>query len=168
MLPFQNQPFHQERHPINFKARLPEKSVNMKSKPRPPEKNCENTTLNLCMLIQSGPGIYIQTWDTPRPTPAPEPAGRVSCPPPPSMLPHWPTLPRTHVTRLTLIYPDRFLSGKKLSERWLAIGQPNIHSNCTETTTANNLISSIVILCNQNCSRQRTRRGENTIGKLNR
>ena len=52
-----------------------------------------------------------ESWGTNRPTPYPEPAaggsGRVAYPPPPGMLPHRPTLPRTHVTRLTLIQPDK-------------------------------------------------------------
>ena len=68
------------------------------------------STVNLLSLASSN------AWKAQIPDPEPAagrsgPSGRVTYPPPPGMLPHRPTLPRTHVTRLTLIQPDIYLLG---------------------------------------------------------
>ena len=75
------------------------KFVKIKSTARPPEK---------LVWIKSGPGAHklAQKFPTMDPEPPAAGSGRVSYLPPPSMLPHRPTLPRTHVTRLTLTHPD--------------------------------------------------------------
>ena len=55
------------------------------------------------------------------PTTGSEPAGggsgRVAYPPPPGMHPHLPTLPRTHVTRFTLMHPRLSSFGEDMDMR---------------------------------------------------